>query len=268
LKNYLAALQAKTSQNDYEKLCAIDNLEVHKAIYESAELCNPDTVFICSDTADEVAYIRNMAIVTGEESAALAIPGHTFHFDGPHDQGRDRQVTKLLVPKGESLSDALNQIEREEGLTEVQGLCKDSMKGRTMIVRFLTLGPADSEFTIYCLECTDSWYVAHSVDLLYRKGYDAFRRAGPGTEFFNTLHSAGKINENMVSVNHEKKRIYIDYTTNTVYRQGPSGRVAGRAFHDNGSVRTEWTQDLYCRCFPQRLRQNFYRHASWGNDTG
>jgi len=217
LKNYLAALQAKTSQDDYNKLSAIDNKEVHRAIYESVELCNPDTVFICSDTADEVAYIRNMAIVTGEESAALAIPGHTFHFDGPHDQGRDRRVTKLLVPKGDSLNDAINQIEREEGLTEVHGLCKNSMEGRTMIVRFLTLGPADSEFTIYCLECTDSWYVAHSVDLLYRKGYDAFRGAGPGTEFFNTLHSAGILEENMMSVNHEKKRIYIDYTTNTVY---------------------------------------------------
>jgi phosphoenolpyruvate carboxykinase (GTP) len=183
----------------------------------SAELCNPDNIFICSDTPDEIAYIRNMAIVSREESAALSIPGHTFHFDGPYDQGRDRQVTKLLVPRGESLNEALNQIEREEGITEVHGLCKDSMKERTMIVRFLTLGPVDSEFTIYCLECTDSWYVAHSVDLLYRKGYDAFRRAGPGTEFFNTLHSAGKLNENMVSVNYEKKRIYIDYSTNTVY---------------------------------------------------
>jgi len=217
LKNYLAALQAKTSNNDYEKLAAIKNTGVHKAVYESAELCNPDKIFVCSDTPDEVAYIRNMAIVTGEESAALALPGHTFHFDGPHDQGRDRAVTKLLVPKGESLNEALNQIEREEGLTEVHGLCKDAMEGRTMIVRFLTLGPIDSEFTIFCLECTDSWYVAHSVDLLYRKGYEAFRKAGTGTEFFNTLHSAGKLNDNMVSVNHEKKRIYIDYTTNTVY---------------------------------------------------
>ncbi len=217
MKSYLAALQAKTTNEDYEKLSAINNKEVHRAVYESAELCNPDNVFICSDTPDEVAYIRNMAIVTGEESAALILPGHTFHFDGPHDQGRDRQVTKLLVPSGENLNDALNQIEREEGITEVHGLCKDSMQGRTMIVRFLTLGPADSEFTIYCVECTDSWYVAHSVDLLYRKGYEAFRKAGPGTEFFNTLHSAGKVDERMVSVNYQKKRIYIDYTTNTVY---------------------------------------------------
>jgi len=217
LNKYLAALQPKLSKDDYNKVSVISNPEVHRAICESVELCNPDAIFICSDTADEVAYIRNMAIVTGEESAALAIPGHTFHFDGPNDQGRDRAVTKLLVPKGDSLSEALNQMEREEGLREAHGLLKDTMKGRTMIVRFLTLGPADSEFTIHCLECTDSWYVSHSVDLLYRKGYDTFRKADSEIVFFNTLHSAGKLNEKMASVEHEKKRIYIDYSANTVY---------------------------------------------------
>jgi phosphoenolpyruvate carboxykinase (GTP) len=217
LNKYLAILQPRLTKNDFGKISTIDNPEVHKAICDSAELCNPDAIFICSDTPDEVAHIRNMAIVTGEESAALAIPGHTFHFDGPDDQGRDRSVTKLLVPKGDSLSEALNQMDRDMGIDEVHSLCKDSMKGRTMIVRFLTLGPADSEFTIHCMECTDSWYVAHSVDLLYRKGYDSFRRAGQNMVFFNTLHSAGKLDENMISREPEKKRIYIDYTTNTVY---------------------------------------------------
>jgi phosphoenolpyruvate carboxykinase (GTP) len=67
------------------------------------------------------------------------------------------------------------------------------------------------------MECTDSWYVAHSVSLLYRKGYETFLRITPETEFFKTLHSSGKVNEKMVSVESEKKRIYIDYTTNTVY---------------------------------------------------
>ena len=217
MNKYLAALQPKLTQDDYKKLSTISHPQVHQAIFQSAELCNPADIFICSDTPDEVAHIRNMAIVSGEESAALATPGHTFHFDGPNDQGRDRAVTKILVPKGDSLSDALNQMDRDDGLAEVQALCKDAMKERTMIVRFLTLGPADSEFTIYCLECTDSWYVSHSVDLLYRKGYDAFRRAGQGMVFFNTLHSAGKVDEKMVSLDHEKKRIYIDYTANTVF---------------------------------------------------
>jgi len=217
LKTYLEVLQTRTCQDDYQKLCAINNPKVHQIVAEAADLCCPDTIFICSDTPDEIAHIKNMAIVAGEESAALAIPGHTFHFDGPYDQGRDREVTKFLVPKGDSLSQALSQIDRDEGLAEAKGLLKDTMRGRTMIVRFLTLGPTDSEFTIHCLECTDSWYVAHSVDLLYRKGYDAFRQAGPETVFFKTLHSAGKLNEKMVSLEHEKKRIYIDYFTNTVY---------------------------------------------------
>jgi phosphoenolpyruvate carboxykinase (GTP) len=210
-------LGTRISQDDYQKLCAIDNSKVHQIIAEAAELCNPDRIFICSDTPDEVAHIRNMAIVIGEESAALAIPGHTFHFDGPYDQGRDRAVTKFLVPKGDSISKAINQIDQDEGLAEVKGLLRDAMRGRTMIVRFLTLGPANSPFTIHCLECTDSWYVAHSVDLLYRKGYDAFRQASPETEFFQTLHSAGKLNEKMASLDHDKKRIYIDYFANTVY---------------------------------------------------
>ena len=217
MNKYLAALQPKLNKDDYKKLSVISNPAIHEAIYKSAELCNPADIFICSDTPDEVAHIRNMAIVSGEESAALAIPGHTFHFDGPHDQGRDRAVTRLLVPKGDSLSEALNQMDRDDGLAEVHALCKDAMQGRTMIVRFLTLGPANSEFTVYCLECTDSWYVSHSVDLLYRKGYEAFRDAADGMVFFNTLHTAGKLDNNMKSVDYDKKRIYIDYMANTVY---------------------------------------------------
>ena len=217
MKVYPEALKPRMDEINYRKLCAIPNPEVHKFIAEAAELCNPEKIFVCGDSQDEVAYIKRMAITSGEESAALAIPGHTFHFDGPYDQGRDREATRFLVPKGDFLSPALKQVERNEGLAEVLGLLKGAMKGRTMIVRFLTLGPADSSFAIPCMECTDSWYVAHSVDLLYRKGYGAFLQTGRETEFFKTLHSSGKVNERMVSVEHEKKRIYIDYVMNTVY---------------------------------------------------
>ena len=217
MNEHLEALKLRMREPDHKKLSIIPNPEVHRFVVEAAELCNPEKIFVCSDTPDEIAYIRQMAIAAGEESAALATSGHTFHFDGPYDQARDREVTKFLVPKGDSLSPALKQIDRDEGLAEVFGLLRDAMKGRTMILRFLTLGPADSIFTVPCMECTDSWYVAHSVDLLYRKGYEAFFRISPETEFFKTLHSSGKVNERIVSIEHEKKRIYIDYVTNTVY---------------------------------------------------
>ena len=214
---YLETLRPRLSQPDYQKLCAIANPIAHEFIAKASDLCNPDGIFICSDSAEDIAYVRHRAIATGEEKAILTLAGHTVHFDGVYDQGRDRQATKYLVPKGISLSKALNQIDRQEGLAEVKGLLRDSMEGHTMIARFLSLGPPNSIFTILGLQCTDSWYVAHSEDLLYRSGYEVFRQSGPEREFLRVLHSAGKLNENMVSIEHEKKRIYIDHMDNTIY---------------------------------------------------
>jgi phosphoenolpyruvate carboxykinase (GTP) len=114
-------------------------------------------------------------------------------------------------------AEALNQIDRQEGLAEVKGLFRDSMKDRTMIVRFISLGPPNSIFTILGLQCTDSWYVAHTEDLLYRPGYAEFVKAGPKSDFLRVLHSAGKLNEDAVSVEYDKKCIYIDNMDNTIY---------------------------------------------------
>jgi len=226
-KMYLEVLESKLSERDYEKLNAIASPKVQQFIAESCELCNPERIFICSDSSEDIAYVRQQAVSGGEEKP-LAISGHTYHFDGMQDQGRDREVTKYLVPKDDSLNKTLNQIEREEGLTEVKVLLKGAMQGRTMIVRFLSLGPANSIFSIPCVQCTDSWYVAHSEDLLYRSAYDmftpldskhltGFTQKTEQSELFCILHSAGKMNEDMVSVEADKKCIYIDYTKDTIY---------------------------------------------------
>ncbi len=216
MNSYLEAIQLKLSKSDFRKLERIRIPKVHEFIAKAADLCNPDRIFICDDSSEDVAYIRRRAIESGEEKE-LALPGHTVHFDGIYDQGRDRQATKYLVPRGITLSKALNQIDRQEGLAEVKGLLKDSMKGRTMITRFVSLGPVNSVFTILGLQCTDSWYVAHSEDLLFRHGYEVFIHSGPDVEFLRVLHSSGLLNENMVSVEHEKKRVYIDSMDNTIY---------------------------------------------------
>ena len=214
---YLEVLRPKLSQTDYQKLDAMVNPNVHEFIAKASDLCHPEKIFICSDSSEDIAHVRQQAVAMCEEKAILTMQGHTVHFDGEHDQGRDRQATKYLVPRGISLSKALNQVDRQEGLAEVRGLMKDSMTGRTMIVRFISLGPAESVFTIFGLQCTDSWYVAHSEDLLYRPGYGEFLKAGPKSDFLRVLHSAGKLSEEMVSVEHEKKRIYIDNMDNTIY---------------------------------------------------
>ncbi|MBN1669555.1 MAG: phosphoenolpyruvate carboxykinase (GTP) [Kiritimatiellae bacterium] len=209
-------LGSRISDEDLAKLLAIDNPDMHTFVLDGARLCEPDEVRVFDDSDEGLADTRRTAIGKREE-AKLALDGHTIHYDGPNDQGRDREVTRYLVPEDDALSKALNQIERETGLNEVRGIMKGSMKGKIMIVRFLSLGPTGSVFSIPCVECTDSWYVSHSLNLLYRCGYEQFKRNPPDTEFFAILHSAGVLNERMVSADVPNRRIYIDYTRNTVY---------------------------------------------------
>ena len=209
-------LQDKLRDDNYAKLVRLQNPKLNELLADAITLCEPESVFVCADSEEEIRFVREQAVATGEETP-LKIPGHTVHFDGPSDQGRDREVTKYLVPKSGFLGKALKQIDRDEGLAEIRGLLKGSMKGRTMIVRLLSLGPTGSVFSIPCAQFTDSFYVAHSEDLLYRPAYDQFLRTHGDSEFFCILHSAGRMDERMVSVDADRKRIYIDYTTDMIY---------------------------------------------------
>ncbi|UCD57005.1 MAG: phosphoenolpyruvate carboxykinase, partial [Candidatus Hydrogenedentota bacterium] len=114
-------LKEKLTDESYGRLMAVDNVKIHEFVADAIELTNPEMVFVCADSEEDVKHVREMAVKSGEESP-LETPGHTVHFDGISDQGRDREATKYLVPESENLSKALNQIEREEGLAEVRGL--------------------------------------------------------------------------------------------------------------------------------------------------
>ena len=215
-KEYVSFVQDRLSDTQCQRLMEIPIPKVHQFVVDSIELCNPDSVIVMTDSTQDIKYVRDMALKTGEERPLKTV-GHTYHFDGMQDQGRDREATKYLVPETESLSKALNQTDRDVGLDEVRSLLKNSMEGRTMIVRFLSLGPTGSIFTVPCLQITDSWYVAHSEDLLYRPAYAHFKQMSDDSHFFQFLHSAGKMNENKVSTEVDNRRIYIDYVEDTVY---------------------------------------------------
>ncbi|MCK4411010.1 phosphoenolpyruvate carboxykinase (GTP), partial [Candidatus Bipolaricaulota bacterium] len=175
-----------------------------------------DKVFVCTDSDEDIEYIRESAIKNGEESK-VAIDGHTVHFDGYYDQGRDREHTNILVPKGVDLGSAISTKDRDKGLKEIHEILKDIMKGKELYIRFFCLGPTKSEFSIPCVQLTDSSYVAHSEDLLYRPGYTEFVRQGSSARFFKFVHSQGELDERKVSKNIDKRRIYIDIDNDTVY---------------------------------------------------
>ncbi len=212
----VSILKTRLGAENYKKLARIDNPRLHQFIAKYVELCNPDEVFVCTDTQEYIHYIRREAIRTGEEKV-LAIPGHTVHFDGYHDQARDKKNTTFLLPKGVDLGPGINSIDREEGLKEIHEILRDIMRGHQLYVLFFSLGPLNSEFSIPAVQLTDSSYVAHSEHLLYRQGYGEFVRLGRSARFFKFVHSAGELDERKNSKNIEKRRIYIDLEEEIVY---------------------------------------------------
>jgi len=208
-------LKEKLSAENYEKLTMLGNAAVNTFIADAIKLANPKSVFICTDSQDDINYIRRLALETGEEKA-LKTAGHTCHFDGYYDQARDKAQTKYLLDNDSVLSANLNCTDRKAGIDEVRGFLKDSMVGRQMLVCFFCLGPTDSDFSIPCIQITDSAYVAHSETILYRTGCAQFAKLGGGAHFFRFLHTAGKM-ENNVSIEVDKRRVYIDLQENIVY---------------------------------------------------
>ncbi len=209
-------LKKQLGEEGYQKIAKINNPRLEEFLVKYINLCTPEKIFVCTDSTEDLKYIRESAIHNGEE-IKLAAEGHTIHFDAYGDQGRDKEHTNILVTKGMDLGESISTRDRDQGYTEVHEILKDMMKGRELYVRFFCLGPTNSEFSTPCVQLTDSCYVAHSEDLLYRQGYEEFIRQGSSARFFKFVHSQGEVDERNVSKNLDKRRIYIDVTADTVY---------------------------------------------------
>ena len=208
-------LKEKLTTHNYNKLIALENPKMHEFVADAIGLCSPGSVFVSTESSEDIAYLRELAVKSGEERP-LNMAGHTCHFDGYHDQARDKAQTKYLLSRGSELGESLNSIEKSAGVKEVRDFLKNSMVGREMLVCFWCLGPTDSDFSIPCIQITDSPYVAHSESILYRPGYEQFKKIGSSPDFFRFIHSEGEL-ENAVSKNVDKRRVYIDLEEDLVY---------------------------------------------------
>ncbi len=202
-------------QNNLKKIEALNNRKVMEYLYDAIELCKPAKVTVITDSLEDRAYIKELALKNGEEKK-LKMEGHTVHFDGIKDQGRDKANTKYLVSEKVDWGISVNTMLQPEGVAEIREILNGIMEGKEMLVAFFSLGPADSPFSLRAMQITDSAYVVHSEQILYRPGYEEFKRLKGSDDFLFFLHSAGKL-ENGKTVNVDKRRIYIDLVENRVY---------------------------------------------------
>ena len=209
-------LKGRLSPRDFARLEAIHSDDVLKFVAEYVELCDPASVYVSASTPEDLEFVRGAAVADGEEFR-LPIDGHTAHFENYYDQGRDREHTQILVPGGANLGPGIRTGDRLEGIKEMRSLLSGIMKGRRMFVSFYCLGPVGSAFSIPCVQLTDSSYVVHSENILYRQGYEEFLLQGAAAKPFRSVHSEGELDERKTCKNLDRRRIYIDLDGETVY---------------------------------------------------
>jgi phosphoenolpyruvate carboxykinase (GTP) len=199
-----------------EKLKALKNAHVLHIVEEYVRLCKPARVRVLTDSEEDLAYVRAKAVADGEERR-LGLEGHTIHFDGYYDQGRDSANTRILLPAGARMSEQIRTVDKDEGLAEVRGFLDGIMAGKEMLVCCFCLGPKGSPFRILALQMTDSAYVAHSETILYRPGYEEFKGLAGSDAFFHFIHSSGALDSRGNSKDYVKRRIYIDLEAERVF---------------------------------------------------
>ncbi len=203
------------NQENLKKLEYLNNPKVLQIVEEFTNLLKPDKVTVITDSQEDINYVRRLAIDSGEERK-LAMEGHTIHYDSYLDQARDKNNTSVLVTPDMKMSKVINTKPREEGIVEVLGIMNGAMAGKEALVRFFSLGPLNSKFSICALQITDSSYVGHSEDILYRSGYEEFKKLKGSEDFFYFIHSAGELDERGNTKNIDKRRIYMDLKENRV----------------------------------------------------
>lgn len=212
--DYIAILEKHLEKNMLEKLLRIRDPELHRWIADVIRIAKPAKIYLITSEED-FEYVRQAALRNREELPTRYLK-HTVHFDGPRDLARDRKNTRILLPGGEKIP-FINTYDRDKGLEEIKELLKDIMHGREVFIGFYCFGPKKSPFTLHAVQITDSAYVAHNENILYRICYDEFVEKAPNLHYARFIHSAGEKDDNGWSKNIDKRRIYIDLHDYTVY---------------------------------------------------
>ena len=208
-------LRRYADREHLERLLAIPDPRLHSWVADVAETADPERIYVNTGSPEDLEFIKRRALENREE-LPTKYKNKTVHFDGLYDLARDRENTRILVPPGHSIA-MVNTLERERGLAEIRELFKGVMRGNTMYIGFYCFGPRDSPFSLYGVQITDSAYVAHSENILYRVCYSVFVERGGKLKYMRFLHATGERNELGWSKNVEKRRIYIDLDDHIVY---------------------------------------------------
>lgn len=183
--------KATMDETHLNRLQKIETPEILIRIANSISLCQPQSIYVNTGSAEDIEFIKTMALTKKEENP-LAMEGHTIHFDLSGEQGRIVDRTYYIANPEDHVSSLANRMDRPTALEQVKSNMLGIMKEMTMIIGFYMRGPVGSPVSNPALEITSSAYVSHSAELLYRNCYDHFEHEVQSLgHYFTNIHSEG-----------------------------------------------------------------------------
>lgn len=167
----------------------VKNVRLNQWIRETAELCQPANVRVCTGSQEEYDALCDQMQAAGT-FIPLSRPHSFLCRSDPQDVARVEDCTFICSSTREEAGPTNNWRDPDEMRTLLKGLFKGCMRGRTMYVIPFSMGPLGSEIAHIGVQITDSPYVVCSMKLMTRMGTQVLELLGEGS-FVPCMHSVG-----------------------------------------------------------------------------
>ena len=212
-------------------------------VEQNIKLCQPDRVFWCDGSQTEKDFLTADAVSQGVliKLNQEKLPGCYYHRSNPNDVARVEQCTFICSESQRDAGPTNHWADPGEMRQKLEGLCRGSMRGRTLYVVPYLMGPPGSPLAKVGIELTDSIYVALSMRIMTRMGDIALKHLGDSADFNRGLHC-------MLDVNPDRRYICHFPEANSIISVGSA--YGGNAL-------------LGKKCFALRLGSYLARKQNW-----
>jgi len=160
-------------------------------VREMAELCQPDSVYLCNGTKEEFNSLTESLEASGSATALKKRPGSYLFRSDPSDVARVEARTYRSTPNKDDAGPTNNWEDPAVLEKTMKELYKGCMKGRTMYVIPFSMGALDSPLSRIGVEITDSAYVVINMHIMARVGTAVLDKLGTDGTFIPCMHSIG-----------------------------------------------------------------------------